>query len=455
MVELTTDAAAGQIGRWRKGLRLQKDRIRALSRSRLARDHIMTLCTEISVMGASFLLLKLAAVYAGPAGFGEFVLGRRLIGFVQLPALCGMALALTRSVAIARGSGRESAEWMYLDAALFVTLTTSAAAAAFLLFGGRIVATIAMGGATLAPLAHALAPGVVGLILHGVAYGMLRGRQTMVPANVLQGINLGIVPLAVFAVPGLSVPRLIQWIGLVQIAVAVIALAIIRARGPRMAPLQDIWKHAAVELLRYGTPRVPGEFMLGALSALPVVAAAHYGGAVEAGRVGLGLSLLSLATSLFAPLGQVMLPSISGRVAAGETEGLARGIWLLSAACVALTALGVFGLEALAPWLLPAVFGPAFAAAVVPVRIIVLGAVPYVLYVVLRNVLDAIHAAPLNAVNLFAALAAFGVVLGVGRSADTVAPAVLASSVVLGGLTVWRARRALRALPRGPLSVSA
>lgn len=446
-VELTTDAATGQTSRWRKGLRVQKDRMRALSRSQLARDHVMTLCTEISVMGASFLLLKLAAAYAGPAGFGEFVLGRRLIGFVQLPALCGIGLALTRSVAIARGSGRMGAEWMYLDAALFVTLGTSAAAAALLVFGGGVVASTAMGGPALAPLARALAPGVVGLILHGVAYGMLRGRQTMVPANILQGINLGIVPLAVFAVPGLSVPQLLRWIGLTQITVAAVALAIVRLRGPRVASPREIWTHAARELLHYGTPRVPGEFMLGALSALPVVAAAHYGGPVEAGRIGLGLSLLSLATSLFAPLGQVMLPSISARVAAGETDGLARGIWVLSGTCVVLTALGVIGLEALAPWLLPAVFGPAFAAAVTPVRIIILGAIPHVLYVVLRNVLDAIHAAPLNAANLFVALAAFGAVLGVGRSVDAVAPAVLASSIVLGALTVWRARRSLRALP--------
>jgi O-antigen/teichoic acid export membrane protein len=122
---------------------------------------------------------------------------------------------------------------------------------------------------------------------------------------------------------------------------------------------------------------------------------------------------------------------------------------------VALTAVGVVGLEALAPWIVPAVFGPAFKAAVAPVRIIMLGAVPQVLYVVLRNVLDAIHAAPLNAVNLFIALVAFGAVLGIGRTADTVPFAVLASSVVLGVLTAWRAHRALTTLPERAPSTSA
>jgi O-antigen/teichoic acid export membrane protein len=406
----------------------------------------MTLGTELAVMGASLVVLKLAAAYAGPAGFGEFVLGRRTIGFIQLPALCGMALALTRSVAIARASGREQDEWRYLDAALAVTLITGAAAAWLLLGWARPFAALALGGISMAPLARALAPGIAGLILHGVAYGMLRGRQTMVPANLLQGVNLGLVPLTVFAVPGLSVPQIIAGIGFSQLGIATIALVAIRVRGPRLTPARVIAGYAAPELLKYGAPRVPGEFALGALNALPVMVAAYYGGAVVAGQVGLGLSLLSMLSSVFAPLGQVMLPSISGRVASGETRGLGREVWLLTSICTGLTALGVILLEALAGWLLPFVFGPGFEGAVYPVRIIILGAVPYVMYVVLRNVLDAVRVAPLNAVNLFTALGAFGVVLGIGRSEAVVPWAVLTSTVVLGALTSWRAGRALRAL---------
>lgn len=397
-------------------------------------------------MGASLIMLKLAAAYAGPSGFGEFVLGRRVIGFIQLPTLCGMGLALTRSVAIARASGRADGEWKYLDASLLITVCTSAVAVTLLVTKAPLVGRVALGGASMAPLALALAPGVAGLILHGVAYGMLRGRQTMVPANVLQGINLGLVPLVVFVFPGLSVPQILIRIGLAQLTIASIALVTIRVRGPRPVSLRRTWTYAGPELLRYGAPRVPGEFALGAMNALPVMAAAHYSGPVVAGQIGLGLSLLSLLGSVFAPLGQVMLPSISGRIAAGEVDGLSRGIWLLTAVCAGLTALGVLGVELLAPWLLPAVFGPGFAAAVLPVRVIVIGAVPYVLYVVLRNVLDAIHVAPLNAANLFTALTVFGVLLAIGRNSAIVPLAVLAATTVLGGLTAWRAHRALKAL---------
>jgi O-antigen/teichoic acid export membrane protein len=420
-------------------------RLKALAGTKLARDHLLTLVTELGVMGASLVVLKLAASYAGPAGFGEFVLARRMIGFIQLPVLCGVGLALTRAVAMVRGGGSAGSEWGYLDAALVITGCASLFAAVLLIAGARPFAAAALGASGYALLARALAPGVVALVLHGVAYGLLRGRQTMVPANLLQALNLGLIPLGVFLIPGLAIPQLVGIIGSCQLTLALVTLAGLRARGPRPAPLGVTMRREGTELLRYGAPRVPGEFVLGALSALPVTAAAHYGGAVEAGYVGLGLSLLTLVGSLFAPLGQVMLPAISAQVASGRTAGLARQTWLLTVVCAGLTALGVILIEVLAPWLLPAVFGPEFGAAVGPVRLIVLGAVPYVLYIVLRNVLDAIHAAPLNAVNLVVALGAFGLVLGIGRGSEAVAPAVLVTMTVLGSLTAWRAWRVLKA----------
>lgn len=446
---MTVNLPAAPIQGWRAWLP-SWERVRALASTKLARDHLLTLTTELAVMAASLVVLKLAAAYTDPAGFGEFVLARRMIGLVQLPALCGIGLALTRSVAMAMERRGPAAQWPYLDAALLITALTGGGAALLLLLLPGPFAALTMGGAQYAPLARAIAPGVLGLVLHGVAYGLLRGRQTMVPANVVQGINLGLIPLVVFAFRGLPMATLVLLIGLGQLAVAVLVLAGLRLGGPPPAPLRETLGAEGKELFRYGAPRVPGEFVLGALSALPVTAAAHYAGPAEAGRVGLGLSLLSLVGSLFAPLGQVMLPAISARVAAGNTTHLGRAVWGLTAACAGLTAVGAIALELLAPWLLPAVFGAGFAEAVAPVRIIVLGAVPYVVYIVLRNVLDAIHAAPLNAGNLVVALLAFGAVVLARPAAATVPYAVLAAMTVLGVLTAWRTSRALRDLHRAP-----
>lgn len=451
MVPLMTDPHLESSGSWRVRLLAQRDRLATLSRSRLARDHLMTLATELGVLFASLILLKLAAAFTGPAGFGEFVLARRLIGFLQLPTLCGVALGLTRAVAITHARGEIAKEWSYFDGAVLVTGCTSLAVMVGLLVLSPQVAAVGMGRQDLAGLARAIAPGVAGLVLHAVAYGMLRGRRTMVQANLLQAVNLGLIPLLAFALPHLNVTRLVLATGVAQLVVALIALVAIRSPGPDRLGWKALREGPVRELLRYGAPRVPGEFMLGALSALPVTAAAHFGGPIAAGQIGLGQSVLTMLGALFAPLGQVMLPSISARVASGRMEGLARAVWWLTLVCAALTLFGVILLELLASWLIPAVFGPDFAGAVAPIRIMALGAVPYVAYIVLRNVLDAIHAAPLNTGNLAVALIAFGVVMLALRSAAGVAPATLAAMSVLGLLTIVSTRRALRhPIPSSP-----
>lgn len=408
-------------------------------------DYIGTFVTEFLVLGSSILALKLAAVYWGTTGFGEFVLGRRVIGLLQPAILCGMGLAVTRNVAMARAA-RDQGEWDVLDGALVIVAGTLAVTLAIILPAGRLIAVGLFGDGHLAPLARALAPCLVGLVLHYVAYAVLRGRQESKPANLLQAVNLGILPLGAFALPGLSPAALLLWLGLAQCAVSIAALVWLRRPGPAIPAWRVIWARTGRGLFRYGAPRVPGEFMLGALGSLPVTAAAHQAGPVFAGQVGLGLSILTLVGSVFTPLGIIMLPRISARVATGAVDGLGREVRRLTFYCLGLTALGTVLLLLLGGWAIPFVFGPGFAGAVLPVRIIALGALPYVCYVILRNVLDAIHAAPLNAGNLAAALAVQGGCLLLIPGANGIPIAVVCGMVTLGLLTIWRTTRVIHDL---------
>lgn len=409
------------------------------------RDYISTFVTEFLVLGGSILTLKLAAVYWGTAGFGEYVLGRRVIGFLQPAVLCGMGLAVTRQVAMARAEPGDG-EWSWLDGALLITLSTIAVTCMALLAFSHQVAGAFFGDASLAPLARGLTTCVAGLVLHYVAYAVLRGRHASNPANLLQAVNLGILPLIAFGLPGLQPAMLLFWLGLAQLAVSTGALVALRRPGPALTSPGVTWERTGRELFKYGAPRVPGEFMLGALSTFPVTAAAHDGGPVLAGQIGLGLSLLTLVGSVFTPLGILMLPSISARVAAGEVKGLGAEIRRLTLICLGLTVLGTIALELLAGWAIPFVFGDEFAGAVQPIRIIGLAAIPYVAYVILRNVLDAIHAAPLNAANLAVALAVQAAVIFFASGPASVPVAVAAGMTMLGLLTAWRTRQVVRAV---------
>ena len=63
-----------------------------------------TMLTEMMVTVAAVLLLKFAASLLGPIGFGEYVLGRRVVSLAYLPLIMGLGIAAPRYIAIARAS---------------------------------------------------------------------------------------------------------------------------------------------------------------------------------------------------------------------------------------------------------------------------------------------------------------------------------------------------------------
>jgi O-antigen/teichoic acid export membrane protein len=405
------------------------------------RDYALTFAAEFAALGSSLLVLKLAAAYWGATGFGEYMLVRRTLGLLYLPILCGMGLALTRHVAMARARG-ERTEQSYFLGAVLVTTATSGAAALLLNVLSRPLAVLIFSSGDYTMLVRTLAVAVAGLVFHGVAYGMFRGRMAMLQANALQVVNLAVVPAAVFSLPGLSVAQVTALMGLVWCGVSVFAIGSLLRSAPHGVWNRDELSPHTSELLRYGVARIPGELALGALFALPVVLTAHFSGVERAGFVALGVSLLSMLGSLFAPLGQILLPAVSSMWVQDDHMALWRKIRKLALRCIGLAAILVAVVEGLAPWGLVTFLGPGFDAAVPVVRTLCLAGIPFVAYVVLRNVLDALHARPLNAKNLVLALGIFLAGASLGASSKLVVEAFAIGVLALGLLTIRDVRLA-------------
>jgi O-antigen/teichoic acid export membrane protein len=397
-------------------------------------DFVATIGTELVILGCSLVALRLAAVYWGPTGFGEFVLFRRNIGLLSLPLSLSVGLGITRYVAIAVATGRS--ERAYSVAALLLVLGTLSIAAIIVLLWPAATAALLFGSSRYITLAKALVLAVSGLVLHGVAYGIFRGRLDMRSANILQFINIALVPLLVFLLPGLTVVLAATFIGGAWIVVALggLWLGLNVERGQMNA--EEV-RSAARDLLHYGLPRVPGEFALSALFSLPVTAIAHLGGVARAGFLGFSISLLTMIASAFTPLGLIMLPSIAALISRGEVAELRRNSFRVTALCLACTMLGVVLLELLTPIVVVYGLGPDFAEAIPVVRLVLLAAVPYVCYVVLRNVLDAAHTRPINAKNLLIGLVIFAVIAFSTGSSGAVPLAFVAAVTCVGILTAY------------------
>ena len=89
--------------------------------------------------------------------------------------------------------------------------------------------------------------------------------------------------------------------------------------------------------------------------------------------------------------------------------------------------------------------GPAFAGSVATLRVLMLGALPWGIYMSLRTVIDARHKRPVNAINVGIAFALFAALMMISAiwmdPATAVVPVFVISLYVLGVLTVielWR-----------------
>jgi len=204
----------------------------------------------------------------------------------------------------------------------------------------------------------------------------------------------------------------------------------------------------AGELARYSVPRVPGDLLALVLFAVPGIVVAHVSDITVAGEVAFGIAALGLVASAVFPAGFVLLPVASRLIAAGSVDRLRSQVYGVGRVVIGLILVAIVLFEVFATPIVTIYLGPAFAGSVTTLRILMLGALPWGLYISLRSVIDARHKWPVNALNVGIAFAVFAVLMLTLRvwfdDAAIVVPTFVLSLYVLGGLTLIEVRRITR-----------
>jgi O-antigen/teichoic acid export membrane protein len=364
------------------------------------KDYGPTFLAEFAALASQIVAYKLAAHYLGKQGFSEYAVARRAISMIYPVGLLGMATALPRYIAISAHENDAGLRGRFFGATLWcVGISVLLIVGLLNLFPLKFTYLI-YGNNSYRSLAFPISTIIAGLSLHALAYGYFRGHLQMARANVLQFINFGVVPLVVFLWISRSVGRVLEEIGLLSIAVSVVGL------------LFTPWRQAASNcvaevkvLLRYGIPRVPGDFALMALLGLTSFLIAHRVGVLEGGYVAFAISVLVMIGAAFAPAGLVLLPKASNLIARGAHEELARHNSLIFKLTLFISAFLTILLEVFAGPLLRVYLGRDFVGVAMVFRIVVLGTVPYAVYSALRCVVDAKFTRAVNTINSLIALA--------------------------------------------------
>ena len=405
-----------------------------------------TLVAELAVTLCGVLLLKFAASMLGPVGFGEYALGRRVVGLLYLPLIMGLGVAAPRYIAIARaGVLKEYAESSFAFATLTAGLLPAMVVVIAVNIAPNLASKLIFGSAALGHMIPPASIALAGITLHSMVYAIHRGRSEMGFANTLQLANLGIVPLGAFLLGQRNAAAVLGTTGTAWLVISFIALLhVVYVERNNWHGGVSVRQHLKV-LLQFGLPRVPGEFALVGLFALPSLIAVRTEGIVIAGQLSAAMSLLTIASGAFAPVGLVILPRASAQAAAGDIAGVKRLVHRILVGGVVLAAGGVLVGEVLIPPFIHWYFGPAFVAAIPVFRICLLGAVPYVVYVLMRSILDALDVRPVNAKNLMISLAVLVLLCLIRSGIVWMSWSLVVSLTLLGGLTLREVYVRLRA----------
>lgn len=412
---------------------------------RLARrgDYITTFVAEGLFIVSYLAVFRLVADHFGPRGFGEYALARRTLAFMLPIGAIGLDIAIARFVAYAAGKPAE--QRAYLPAGLGLLTIAVGLQAAVLIAFRRTWAELFFGSPSFDSIIPALAVMVGGNGLFAVAYGNFRGYLRIVEANVLRVVAHAALPLAAGLLVRGSVTQLLYTIGagwaVISIAAIVVSPMVFNRPVAR-----------AIELAGYSIPRAPGDLIALLLFALPGIIVAHVSDITVAGQVAFGIAALGMVASAVFPVGFVLLPVASRLLAAGSIDRLRTQVFTVARVIVALIVVGTVGFEIFASQIVTLYLGPSFATSVTTLRILMLGALPWGVYVSLRSIIDARHRRAINALNVGIS---FGVFVGLMLilavfvpPAAAVVPVFVVSLYCLGALTaveLWRITRAGRA----------
>ncbi|MBK9419866.1 MAG: glycosyltransferase [Flavobacteriales bacterium] len=367
------------------------------------RIHIATYGAEGAVLLGTVVVYKLAALHFGNAGFEPYAVVRRTISFLQTVLLFGLGVALVRFVAMAPSKPEQVG---LLHAVVRPLTLVSLAVLAICTIAPEGLSKLFFGDASHAALTLPIGLLTVGLLLHSVIYSYWRGSMEMGKANVLQVLNLAVVPNAAMWW-GKDMTTVLWTMGIAWCVFSAIGLVPVL-----ISPKKLLSAGERSRLLRYGLPRVPGDLVLASLLTIPVYLVNHVSGLGAGAQVAFGLTLVNLASSAYSPLSLLLLPAASGMLAEKKWPDLERRTeriaWTALISGIAMV--GVFQLIAspLLRWYL----GDTGAAMETTCRIIFIGAIFMGVFVSLRSILDAYYTAPRNTFNLLAAFALF--LLGVG-----------------------------------------
>jgi O-antigen/teichoic acid export membrane protein len=363
--------------------------------------YLTTYLTEFSLLVAGLLVYRFASVSFDSVDFASYSLIRRNLSFFIPVLFLGLAVGIPRFISYNHEDKMKSGNYFLAGC---IVLFLSLLLFSIIVFALKNqLAQLLFGDSKYYYLMYPLLAMTYGLSLHSVIYAYLRGSLKMNYANLLQILNLGIGILVVF----LFTKHLVYVIYLTSIIWSLTSLIFFVFIFSKLQYSGKEILASAKELLRYSTPRVPGDLALASLLTVPSIIVAHYVGIVPAGFLAFGITILNMAGAAFSPVSLLLLPSVSKLASENRYLEIFANTKKIIGITLLLSVVAVLVFELFASFILKIYLGNAPEELVNTTRLIALGIPGYTIYIVLRSVLDALHYKAINTKNLLISCALY------------------------------------------------
>jgi len=290
----------------------------------LKADLLVTLLNGVIVIGGVFALNGLIARIHGLDILGEFLLIKRTLSAGIGILLVGMNIALPNY--LSRNYEKSYGDNVFI---LFLIVTipmTILVIAGILWFNIKGFYSSDFWIYVLFSL---------GLSAQFITYALYRGYMNMIGANIFQLVGTAIIPIVVFT----SVVTLndgLFWIGCSVTTIMVFAY-LFRNKGIHIAAINF---HQCKKIIIYGLERIPSfvaQFIL--LAGIPIFLAQKVNFESVA-YFNSSLSLVRLSLIIVNPIGLVLLPRISNKLASGSIEVVTNNLIILFKAGIIISLIG-------------------------------------------------------------------------------------------------------------------
>ena len=368
------------------------------------RDVLLTALTSAITMICNIWLIRLIARGLGPEEFGAYTLIRRtsstLIPFTTLSIGIGIARYL------AFHSGRNNKTESILPAGLAMSLGFSFLIILILFPFSAQLGKIIFRKEGQELLFQSILFLIVGYNFYTCLYSYYRGYQKMTRANIWQIFIIAIfpIPIAYYLIDFRNAGYLAFGIG------SLFYLSLFDLVGKLRRDFKMIrreeFKSTARDLLFYSLPRAPGGVALSFIFTFGVLISPYLGTIANAAYISIAVWIFQIIQASTTPFGLVVLPKASNLFGRGKEDYLKNKLRSIYDLVLQVGVFATIQLTLILDFIIFVWLGKEYSEAIPIAQVIILTITPFFLYVMLRNIIDAIEERAINAYNVYISLLA-------------------------------------------------